>query len=32
LRAGLRRVLKGKEDVNMAQRGEETYLVKQGAT
>jgi hypothetical protein len=27
LRAGLRRALKGKEDVKLAQRGEETYLV-----
>lgn len=26
LRAGLRRALKGNEDVKMAQRGEETYL------
>lgn len=32
LRAGLRRALKGKEneDVKLAQRGEETYLVRQG--
>ncbi|MCE5254908.1 MAG: hypothetical protein LLG45_12000 [Actinomycetia bacterium] len=29
LRAGLRRALKGNEDVKMAQRGEETYLVRQ---
>jgi hypothetical protein len=28
LRAGLRRALKGNEDVKMAQRGEETYLVR----
>ena len=33
LRAGLRRALKGKEaeDVRLAQRGEETYLVRQDA-
>ena len=33
LRAGLRRALKGKEGegVKMAQRGEETYLVRQAA-
>jgi hypothetical protein len=31
LRAGLRRALKGKEDVKMAQSGEETYLVRQAA-
>jgi len=29
LRAGLRRALKGNEDVKLAQRGEETYLVRQ---
>jgi hypothetical protein len=29
LRAGLRRALKGREDVRMAQRGEATYLVRQ---
>ena len=28
LRAGLRRALKGNEDLKMAQRGEETYLVR----
>ena len=28
LRAGLRRALKGNEDVKMAQRGEETYVVR----
>ena len=28
LRAGLRRALKGKEGVRLAQRGEETYLVR----
>ena len=28
LRAGLRRTLKGNETVKMAQRGEETYLVR----
>ena len=28
LRAGLRRALKGKEGARMAQRGEETYLVR----
>lgn len=28
LRSGLRRALKGNEDVKMAQRGEETYLMK----
>ncbi|MBN1320393.1 MAG: hypothetical protein JXA87_06060 [Thermoleophilia bacterium] len=28
LRAGLRRALKGNEDVKMAQRGEETFLVR----
>ena len=27
-RAGLLRALKGNEDVKMAQRGEETYLVR----
>jgi len=31
LRAGLRRALKGNEDVKMAQRGEETYLVRRAA-
>ena len=30
LRAGLRRALKGNEDVKMAQRGEETFLVRAG--
>jgi len=29
LRAGLRRALKGRGDVKMAQRGEETFLVRQ---
>jgi hypothetical protein len=29
LRAGLRRALKGNEDVKLAQRGEETYLVRE---
>ena len=29
LRAGLRRALKGNDDVKMAQRGEETYLVRE---
>ena len=29
LRAGLRRALKGNEDVKLAQRGEATYLVKE---
>ncbi len=29
LRAGLRRALKGNEDVKMAQRGEETFLLRQ---
>jgi hypothetical protein len=29
LRAGLRRALKGNEDVKLAQRGEETCLVRQ---
>ena len=29
LRAGLRRALKGNQDVKMAQRGEETFLVLQ---
>jgi len=29
LRAGLRRALKGNEEVKMAQRGEETYLVRE---
>jgi hypothetical protein len=29
LRAGLRRALKGNEQVKMAQRGEETYLARQ---
>jgi hypothetical protein len=28
LRAGLRRALKGNEDVRLAQRGEETYLIR----
>lgn len=28
LRAGLRRALKGSEGVKMAQRGEETYLIR----
>lgn len=28
LQAGLRRALKGKEDVKLAQRGEETFLVR----
>jgi hypothetical protein len=32
LRAGLRRAPKGNEDVKMAQRGEETYLVRQKVT
>jgi hypothetical protein len=31
LRAGLRRALKSNEDVKMAQRGEDTFLVRQGA-
>lgn len=31
LRAGLRRALKGNEDVKMAQRGEETFLVERTA-
>jgi hypothetical protein len=31
LRAGLRRALKGNEGVRMAQRGEETYLVRLAA-
>lgn len=31
LRAGLRRALKGNEEVKMAQRGEETYLVRRSA-
>ena len=31
LRAGLRRALKGNEGVRLAQRGEETYLVRRGA-
>jgi len=31
LRAGLRRVLKSNKDVKMAQRGEETYLVRPNA-
>lgn len=31
LRAGLRRALKGREDVRMAQRGEETYLLRESA-
>jgi hypothetical protein len=31
LRAGLRRALKGVDGVKMAQRGEETYLVRQAA-
>jgi hypothetical protein len=29
LRAGLRRALKGNEEVKLAQRGEDTYLVRQ---
>lgn len=29
LRAGLRRALKGNEGVKMAQRGEETYLMRE---
>jgi hypothetical protein len=29
LRAGLRRALKGNDDVKLAQRGEETYLVRE---
>ena len=29
LRAGLRRALKGNEEVKMAQRGEETYLIRE---
>jgi hypothetical protein len=29
LRAGLRRALKRNEDVKMAKRGEETYLIRQ---
>lgn len=29
MRAGLRRALKGNEDVKMAQRGQKTYLVRQ---
>jgi hypothetical protein len=29
LRAGLRRALKGNEEVKMAQRGERTYLVRE---
>lgn len=31
LRAGLRRALKGNEEVKMAQRGEETYLIRPNA-
>jgi hypothetical protein len=31
LRAGLRRALKGNEEVKLAQRGEETYLVRRNA-
>jgi hypothetical protein len=31
LRAGLRRALKGNEDMKLAQRGEETYLARQAA-
>lgn len=31
LRAGLRRALEGNEDVKIAQRGEETYLVRRSA-
>jgi len=30
LRAGLRRALKGNEEVKLAQRGEETFLVRRG--
>ena len=32
LRAGLRRALKGNEELKMAQRGEETFLVKRSAS
>ncbi len=31
LRAGLRRALKGNEDVKMAQRGEVTFLIRHSA-